>query len=73
MYVCLCRAVTDSAIREAVDEGVSTYRELSLKTGCGTQCGSCVKFARSVLKETLHSRRIESPQPIPVLQVCSAA
>ena len=53
MYVCVCRAVSDSAIRKAVDDGVHTFRDLSFATGCGTQCGSCVKLARDVMDEAL--------------------
>ena len=54
MYVCICRAVTDTAIRRAVEEeGVRTLRELSRETGAGTQCGSCVATARAILDEAL--------------------
>jgi bacterioferritin-associated ferredoxin len=53
MYVCICNAVNESAIRQAVEDGVRSFRGLSLKTGCGTQCGSCVKLAREVLDKAL--------------------
>jgi bacterioferritin-associated ferredoxin len=46
MYVCVCNAVSDSAIRKAVENGVS-------ETGCGTQCGSCVPHARAVMDTCL--------------------
>ena len=53
MYVCICHAVTDSAIRKAVSEGVRSLRELSFRTGCSTQCGSCAELAQQVLDEAL--------------------
>ena len=53
MYVCVCHAVNDSAIRKAVKAGVSSFRDLSTRTGCGTQCGSCVKLAREVMDQAL--------------------
>jgi bacterioferritin len=53
MYVCICHAVTDSAIREVVDHGASSFRELSDATGCGKQCGCCVAQVREVMIETL--------------------
>ena len=53
MYVCICNAVTDSAIRQAVGEGVRSLRELSARTGCSTQCGRCVPVAREVLDAAL--------------------
>lgn len=53
MYVCICNAVTDSAIREAVGEGARSLRDLSAKTGCSTQCGRCVHVAREVMDAAL--------------------
>ena len=53
MYVCICNAVTDTAIRTAVNEGASSLRELSARTGCSTQCGRCVETVREILDQTL--------------------
>ena len=53
MYVCICRAVTDSAIRQAVADGAHSLRELSSRTGCSTQCGRCVGLAREVMDDAL--------------------
>ena len=53
MYVCICNAVTDSAIRAAVSEGARSLRDLSAQTGCSTQCGRCVQVAREVMDAAL--------------------
>ena len=53
MYICICHAVNDFAIRKAVRKGATSFRELSFDTGCGTQCGSCVAQAREVMSEAL--------------------
>ncbi|MFC1696005.1 bacterioferritin-associated ferredoxin [Pseudomonadota bacterium] len=53
MYICVCKAVNDATIRQAVRDGVASIRELSARTGCGTQCGSCVKMARQVMDQAL--------------------
>lgn len=53
MYICICKAVNDAAIKNAVSEGIKNFRDLSSATGCGTQCGSCIKFARDVLDQAL--------------------
>lgn len=53
MYVCLCKAVTDRQIREAVCEGACSMRELRLRLGVASECGKCAQCANSVLKETL--------------------
>jgi bacterioferritin-associated ferredoxin len=41
MYVCLCEAVTDHAIREAIEDGASSVTEVMGCTRAGTRCGSC--------------------------------
>jgi bacterioferritin-associated ferredoxin len=53
MFVCLCKAVTDKAIKQKVAEGVSTMRELKLCTGVGSQCGKCTCQAQQILQNEL--------------------
>jgi len=53
MYICICHAVTDSAIHTVVNDGASSFRDISFATGCGTQCGSCVAQVREVMNEAL--------------------
>lgn len=53
MYVCICRAVTDSQIRESARKGCCTMRSLRDNLGVATQCGRCALTARDVLNEAL--------------------
>jgi bacterioferritin-associated ferredoxin len=53
MYVCVCNAVTENAIREAVDNGVRSLAELRLHTGCSMTCGTCQELAEEVLAEAI--------------------
>jgi bacterioferritin-associated ferredoxin len=53
MYVCICKAVTDSEIRGAVKLGVRSLADLSASLGVATCCGRCSECARSVLSESL--------------------
>jgi bacterioferritin-associated ferredoxin len=53
MYVCICNGVTDTAIRKAAAEGVSSLSELTMRTGCAGSCGACADFAEQVLHESL--------------------
>ncbi|WP_082362979.1 (2Fe-2S)-binding protein [Chondromyces crocatus] len=41
MYVCLCNAVTDHEIKDAIGGGASTMAEVMRCTKAGTCCGSC--------------------------------
>lgn len=51
MYVCLCNGITDGAIREAAARGVQSVEELTMRTGCGSGCGSCMELASDILAE----------------------
>jgi bacterioferritin-associated ferredoxin len=50
MYVCVCKAVTDTQIKRAIDEGISSRRELFKCLGVGGDCGKC----NPQVKELLH-------------------
>jgi bacterioferritin-associated ferredoxin len=53
MYVCLCNAVTDSEIREAVEEGAVHVDHLAARCGLGTGCGRCQEVAQQLIDEHL--------------------
>lgn len=67
MYVCLCKAVTDKAIRQQVEEGACSMRELKQNLGVGTQCGKCVCQASEILDAALSTQ--SSSQRIPVMMI----
>jgi bacterioferritin-associated ferredoxin len=71
MFICICKAVTDSAIRRAVNEGARSLRDLSANTGCSTQCGRCVSMAREVLDTALAD--IGSPKSPVELEIVSSS
>lgn len=64
MYVCICNGVTDQDIRRAAEAGCRTMAELTMRTGAGATCGSCVDMATALLEET----RAACALPLPVLQ-----
>lgn len=68
MYVCICNAITDSEIRDAVDGGVRNLKQLSRINGCGLTCGSCQELAADVIQEAVAGKR-EQAFGLPVLQV----
>lgn len=61
MYICLCNAVTERAIHQAVADGVSTLDELTARTGCSGTCGSCADLAGDVLAEACAARVLPLP------------
>ncbi|MGH8085360.1 MAG: (2Fe-2S)-binding protein [Lysobacter sp.] len=64
MYVCICNGVTDHDIRHAADAGCKTMAELTMRTGAGANCGSCVDMASALLAQ---SRAVQA-LPLPILQ-----
>jgi bacterioferritin-associated ferredoxin len=41
MYVCLCRAVSDTTIVDAIRDGATTVDAVGEASAAGTNCGKC--------------------------------
>jgi len=63
MYVCICNGITDRQIREVADAGCRSVAELTMRTGVGAGCGSCLDLAAQLLDEA------HSPQAVPAVPV----
>lgn len=50
MYVCVCNAVTESQVMQAVEGGAKTLRGLQSALGIGLDCGRCARHAKGMLK-----------------------
>ncbi len=50
MYVCICNGITDHDIRAAAEAGCSSLPELTMRTGVGACCGTCVDVASDLLE-----------------------
>ena len=53
VYVCVCHAVTDSQVRQAVHQGATMMRDLRQQLGVASECGRCACCARDILRTTL--------------------
>ena len=51
MYVCICHGITDRDVRKAASEGCHELHELTMRTGLGSGCGSCVGLAGELLEQ----------------------
>jgi bacterioferritin-associated ferredoxin len=58
VYICLCNALTDKTVKQAV-VAVNSERPREVYTACGcrAQCGRCVKTVLQLLRD--HTRRME--------------
>lgn len=52
MYVCLCKAITDQQVQQAVEQGYS-YAQIRKELGLATDCGYCGQNAKKVVNEHL--------------------
>jgi bacterioferritin-associated ferredoxin len=52
MYVCLCKGVTDKQIRNAINEGACSMRDLRESLDVANQCGKCGRDCKSLLSES---------------------
>jgi len=57
MFVCVCHAVTDHQIRDAVRTGVCTLKDLRRELGVTRDCGHCASTALQCIKEAKSSAR----------------
>jgi bacterioferritin-associated ferredoxin len=53
MYVCICKAVSDQEIKEAVAKGADDLAGIQAHLGAATNCGACVEHAQQVIDEAL--------------------
>lgn len=56
MYVCLCNAISDKTLREAVRRyQPKSIQQLRQLVPVGKQCGKCIHVAREIMEEELQS------------------
>ena len=51
MYICICNAVTEREIRQAVELGAASFQQVSCELGVAACCGKCKKDACRVIRE----------------------
>jgi len=55
MYICVCNAVSDRAIKAAIDAGATSFESLMDELGVATACGSCESAVRAELRGRLEA------------------
>lgn len=69
MYLCICKPVSDTQIRQAIVQGARTVGDVSVRLGVGTECGQCLDSIRDLLDAVLTepaSGGSPRPEPPPV-------
>ena len=51
MIVCICRAVSDKTIHNAIENGAESVQEIGATCRAGTSCGACVPNMQRMIEE----------------------
>lgn len=62
MYVCLCKGITDSQIKDAVFGGASNLREVRKQLGVMNQCGKCGIMTKQIVEDALTTETVDEQQ-----------
>lgn len=65
MFICLCNAVTDKQIIEAVENGAADINMLAITLKVATKCGKCKPFAEELIQTTLCSQPCKTKSNAP--------
>lgn len=60
MYVCICRQITDTQIREYCAGGNASLAQVRAELGLASDCGRCGKFARQIIAETVSAANLKN-------------
>ncbi|MEU6216169.1 (2Fe-2S)-binding protein [Streptomyces sp. NPDC047022] len=72
MYVCSCFGVTEQQVKQHVDNGACTPRQIASACKAGTDCGSCVRRIQALLGRGACPRRELADRSRPVLTAVDA-
>ena len=62
MYICICHAVNERTVHDAIESGHDNVDAIADKTGAGTCCGGC----RTLVQRLIDDRQGATRNPAPV-------
>jgi bacterioferritin-associated ferredoxin len=51
MILCLCNALSDKQVTEAVEKGAAKPREVYAHCACKAQCGTCTRLILNMIRD----------------------
>ena len=69
MYICICNQVTETQLRDQIENGYETVRELRESLGVTNQCGKCANCVKTCIKE---HKEINSELDTLISSACNA-
>jgi len=56
MYVCVCNAVTEAEIQQAIADGADTVKDLRERLLVTGSCGSCLPTVQKFLEQSIPAK-----------------
>ena len=56
MYVCVCKAVPQKCVQDAIEGGAETREDVTKACGAGGDCGSCHRYIEKMIDQ--HQQRV---------------
>lgn len=69
MYVCICNAISERQVQEAVAQGASELSDLQASLGVATCCGHCAEVATEYLPGGRYAAQTKGAVDIPITEV----
>jgi len=66
MYVCICRAVTEREVKDAIDGGADTVAAVTKACCAGDDCGACHGVIRDLIEQRGEAAR-DSVRHLPLV------
>ena len=51
MYICVCHAISDKSVNQALQTGVCSLGDLRRSLGCTSSCGKCTHYLNSLIDQ----------------------
>jgi bacterioferritin-associated ferredoxin len=58
MYICHCKAVTDRAVKTAIDAGARSVADVTARCRAGGGCGNCHEVLLALLDASVGPREL---------------
>jgi bacterioferritin-associated ferredoxin len=73
MYICICKAISDSDIQQMVHSGAQSADDIEQRCGAGSDCGSCRDEIGDLVRAHLRNAAPSRPQRVSVQNLSLAA
>ncbi len=63
MYACICNALNDEKVDDALSQGATTVSDVFKHHGCSPRCGSCINHMRAKVGGASQLQAIATKSP----------